>query len=209
MAPNKKLTYDPDDVTHPGESLRAYMEAEDLSVEDMVPVLRAKGILVQMLLDGDARFTPRIAANLGGAGIGTEEFWLSRQERYDEVHPPDDPVSDAYEAVTEARQWAVSVLRKSFDTDVKRREIMDEVFDVMDEWLLENDMLRCNAAFAQWCLMIEQAVENLAVALGALTVTNGARSKLPGRQEFVEALEERMHETMTPKNIEAHLYGLR
>ena len=91
---------------------------------------------------------------------------------------------------------------------VSSKNRIDLLYDRVDDRLLDSDFNRVDDCFRLLRKEMVQAVEHLDMTLALLTVTNCASEHLPERAVFIQALRKELLSKMTPKDVDAHLYGL-
>ncbi len=81
----QELEFTPDWFSKPGDALRALMLRRRLSAEDVANYLDGGIETLRGLLDGSEKLDDQHASILAGSVGGTTNFWLKRQEQYDEA----------------------------------------------------------------------------------------------------------------------------
>lgn len=78
--------YNPDAVSHPGETLKDVLEERKINPEDLKlwSFNISKYIPAQRIIDGKFKITRDIAIQLEDKLAVDADFWLERQRRYDE-----------------------------------------------------------------------------------------------------------------------------
>jgi plasmid maintenance system antidote protein VapI len=78
-----KLLYNPNKVSHPGETLRDWLDERVMTRHCLSAISGLHINCINLIINGDMNIIPVYARKLEKAGAGTEKFWLKRQEIYD------------------------------------------------------------------------------------------------------------------------------
>lgn len=76
------MTFDPDWVSPPGDTILDILEEKEISIKQFYAVMDLDKKFTEKLLKGKERITPLIAEKLQKILGAKAEFWLNRDKRY-------------------------------------------------------------------------------------------------------------------------------
>lgn len=110
--PPRQTQYVPQSVTHPGAELRELLEEKGMGPKEFAVRVEKPEQTITAVLNGESSITPDMAVRFEHALQVPAEYWLRRQQRYDEYQARLRRETDLQEAVAWAMAFPLAQMEK-------------------------------------------------------------------------------------------------